>query len=114
MSDKVLKITDHGTVRVIAIDRPDKLNALDASTLEALHHAFDQAATDATVRVVVLTGSGPKAFVAGADIGGSESRGVRVLGLDEGTALNSAGPRFLRVVRRRAAVGEAVSARRAL
>jgi enoyl-CoA hydratase len=68
MSDKVLKITDHGTVRVIAIDRPDKLNALNALTLEALHRAFDQAATDGAVRVVVLTGSGPKAFVAGADI----------------------------------------------
>ncbi len=68
MSDNALKITDHGTVRVIAIDRPDKLNALNASTLEALHRAFDQAAADAAVRVVVLTGSGPKAFVAGADI----------------------------------------------
>ena len=68
MSDTLLQIADHGAVRVIAIDRPEKLNALNAATLEALHRAFDQAATDTTVRVVVLTGSGPKAFVAGADI----------------------------------------------
>ena len=68
MPDNVLKITDRGAVRVIAVDRPDKLNALNAATLDALHAAFDAAASDANVRVVVLTGSGPKAFVAGADI----------------------------------------------
>jgi enoyl-CoA hydratase len=68
MSDHLLKIADRGPVRVIAVDRPDKLNALNAATLEALHAAFDAAAVDAEVRVVVLTGSGPKAFVAGADI----------------------------------------------
>ena len=68
MTPDVLKITDHGAVRVIAVDRPDKLNALNARTLDALHAAFDAAATDAAIRVVVLTGSGPKAFVAGADI----------------------------------------------
>lgn len=63
-----LKISEHDGVRTIAIDRPDKLNALDAATLDALHAAFDAAADDASIRVVVLTGSGPKAFVAGADI----------------------------------------------
>lgn len=68
MTDDVLKTTDHGAVRVIAVDRPEKLNALDARTLDALLAAFDAAAADPTVRVVVLTGSGPKAFVAGADI----------------------------------------------
>lgn len=68
MTDDVLKTTDHGAVRVIAVDRPEKLNALDARTLDALLAAFDAAAADPAVRVVVLTGSGPKAFVAGADI----------------------------------------------
>ena len=68
MTDDVLKTTDHGAVRVIAVDRPEKLNALDARTLDALPAAFDAAAADPAVRVVVLTGSGPKAFVAGADI----------------------------------------------
>jgi enoyl-CoA hydratase len=69
----VLKIEDrpvegHGVVRVIAVDRPERLNALNSATLDALHAAFDAAAADPAVRVVVLTGSGPKAFVAGADI----------------------------------------------
>ena len=58
---------DADGVRVITVDRPDKLNALDRQTLEALDAAF-AAAADAEVRAVVLTGSGTKAFVAGADI----------------------------------------------
>ena len=61
-------VEGHGVVRRIAIDRPERLNALNAATLDALHAAFDDAAADPSVRVVVLTGSGPKAFVAGADI----------------------------------------------
>ena len=52
----------------LTVNRPDKLNALDQATLAALDAAFAQAATDEAVRVVVLTGAGPKAFVAGADI----------------------------------------------
>ncbi len=61
-------VEGHGVIRRIAIDRPERLNALDAATLDALHAAFDAAAVDPAVRVIVLTGSGPKAFVAGADI----------------------------------------------
>jgi len=67
MSESVLT-ADHGAVRVITVNRPDKLNALNRATLEALHRAFDEAAADDAVRAVVLTGSGAKAFVAGADI----------------------------------------------
>ncbi|MDB6164569.1 MAG: enoyl-CoA hydratase [Xanthomonadaceae bacterium] len=68
MTDSLLQISDHGPVRIITINRPDKLNALDAATLDALHAAFALAAGAIDVRVVVLTGAGPKAFVAGADI----------------------------------------------
>ena len=68
MPESPLLSADHGAVRVITVNRPDKLNALNAATLDALHAAFDEAADDAAVRAVVLTGSGPKAFVAGADI----------------------------------------------
>lgn len=68
MTDSPLQITDHDAVRVIAVNRPDKLNALDSATLDALHAAFDAAADDPAVRALVLTGAGPKAFVAGADI----------------------------------------------
>lgn len=68
MNNELLLVADHGAVRVITINRPDKLNALNAATLDALMAAFDAAASDAAVRCVVLTGAGPKAFVAGADI----------------------------------------------
>lgn len=68
MPDSPLLISDRNAVRLITVDRPDKLNALNAATLDALHTAFDAAAADDAVRVVVLTGTGPKAFVAGADI----------------------------------------------
>ena len=68
MPESLLLRADHGAVRVITVNRPDKLNALNAATLDALHAAFGEAAADDTVRAVVLTGSGPKAFVAGADI----------------------------------------------
>ncbi len=57
-----------GAVRVITVNRPDKLNALNRETLTELHAAFADAGTDESVRAVVLTGAGPKAFVAGADI----------------------------------------------
>jgi enoyl-CoA hydratase len=59
---------DDGAVRTVTVNRPDKLNALNRATLEALDTAFAEAAADPAVRVVVLTGAGPKAFVAGADI----------------------------------------------
>ena len=55
-------------VCTLTINRPDKLNALDQQTLQALDQAFASAADNDQVRVVVLTGAGSKAFVAGADI----------------------------------------------
>lgn len=69
MSDAILLTEDRGAVRQIVLNRPDKLNALNKATLEALHVAFDAAAADAAVRAIVLRGAGEKAFVAGADIG---------------------------------------------
>src|SRR5690606_11238347 len=68
MTNSLLLIDDANGVRSIRINRPDKLNALNAATIDALDDAFTDADKDASVRVVVLTGSGPKAFVAGADI----------------------------------------------
>ena len=53
---------------VVEINRPDKLNALNAGTIAELDRAFRGIAADASVRGAVLTGSGGKAFVAGADI----------------------------------------------
>jgi enoyl-CoA hydratase len=68
MTDPVVLSQDRGAVRMLTVNRPDKLNALDAATLDALHEAFRAADADPAVRAVVLTGAGPKAFVAGADI----------------------------------------------
>lgn len=52
----------------ITINRPSKLNALNRATIAELHEAFADARDDRDVKVIILTGSGEKAFVAGADI----------------------------------------------
>lgn len=68
MAYRNLLLADRGAVRTIAVNRPDKLNALNRETLNELSLAFGQAKYDDAVRAVVLTGAGDKAFVAGADI----------------------------------------------
>lgn len=55
-------------VTVITINRPTKLNALNKATILELHDAFKTADSNPETKVIVLTGSGEKAFVAGADI----------------------------------------------
>jgi len=52
----------------ITINRPKKLNALNKVTILELHKAFDALESDVNIKVIILTGSGEKAFVAGADI----------------------------------------------
>ncbi|GAB4186128.1 MAG: enoyl-CoA hydratase-related protein [Wenzhouxiangellaceae bacterium] len=69
-----LTVKQMGAVYRISINRPDKLNALNQATLAELGHAFDQAASDADTRVIILTGSGDRAFVAGADISEIQSQ----------------------------------------
>lgn len=65
--DNLRSETDGG-VALVTIDRPQALNALDEKTLSELGQAFEAAGADTAVRVVILTGSGGKAFAAGADI----------------------------------------------
>ena len=55
-------------IAVITINRPDKLNALNALVMKELDHAVNDIITDKAVRAVIVTGAGEKAFVAGADI----------------------------------------------
>ena len=55
-------------VAIVTVNRPDKLNALNDATVAELDRAFAEVGEDASVRGVILTGSGEKAFVAGADI----------------------------------------------
>src|ERR1700740_1643526 len=56
-------------IAYVTFNRPKLLNALNRKTIEELHHALLDARDDESVRVLILTGSGEKAFVAGADIG---------------------------------------------
>ncbi len=68
MAYRNLLIDNRGPIRTVTINRPDKLNALNRETISELDLAFAQAQAEDDVRVVILTGSGDKAFVAGADI----------------------------------------------
>jgi enoyl-CoA hydratase len=56
-------------IRVLTVNRPDKLNALNAEVMAALDAAVEDARTDDSVGVVIITGAGEKSFIAGADIG---------------------------------------------
>jgi len=55
-------------ILTVTINRPDKLNALNSTVLKELDEVTDRIYTDGDIHGVILTGSGPKAFVAGADI----------------------------------------------
>jgi len=57
-----------GPIAYVTVNRPEVLNALDSDTWGELERAFEEAREDPTVRGVILTGSGEKAFIAGADI----------------------------------------------
>ncbi len=57
-----------GAIAYVTVNRPKVLNALNMATMEELRAAFTTAQADAGVRVVIFTGAGEKAFIAGADI----------------------------------------------
>ncbi|MFM9008673.1 MAG: enoyl-CoA hydratase/isomerase family protein [Bacteroidota bacterium] len=63
-----LLYTVEGDICTITINRPDKLNALNKETISEIGLAIDAAIQDSNVRGIIMTGSGSKAFVAGADI----------------------------------------------
>jgi len=84
-----LLLRDEDGARWITVNRPAKLNALNASVIAELEQAVADLAADASARAVVITGAGEKAFVAGADIG--EFAG---LSADAGQALARRGQRL--------------------
>ncbi|MCI0531277.1 MAG: enoyl-CoA hydratase-related protein [candidate division Zixibacteria bacterium] len=55
-------------IALVTVNRPKTLNSLDDATVAELQHGFEQIAQDEKIRAVVLTGSGNKSFIAGADI----------------------------------------------
>ena len=68
MSYENIKAETRNKTAYITIDRPKVLNALNMQTMDELRQVFTQVKGDKDVRVVILTGAGEKAFVAGADI----------------------------------------------
>lgn len=95
MSDAPVSTRTQDGIHTITVQRPEKLNALNRQTLEALDAAFAAAAQDPAVRVVVLTGAGSKAFVAGADIAE-----MNVLTPVQGRDFSLVGQRLMRRIER--------------
>ena len=90
MSYNNLLVTDADSVRTITINRPDQLNALNRDTIAELDQTLNDADADKNVRVLIITGSGPKAFVAGADI-----KEFAHFAVEEGKALSADGQKKL-------------------
>jgi len=63
-----LLIESSGGIATVTVNRPKVLNALNMTTMDELRAAFTDIKSDAAIRVAILTGSGEKAFIAGADI----------------------------------------------
>ncbi len=66
--DTLLVDVDDVGIATVTVNRPDKLNALNAQVMDDLDHFFETAEREASIRGVILMGAGPKSFVAGADI----------------------------------------------
>jgi len=63
-----VRVEREGAITLVTVERPERLNALDTATLRALLAAVQELATEEAIAVVVLTGAGDRAFIAGADI----------------------------------------------
>lgn len=68
MSYQNLEYVEEGTVGILTLSRPKALNALNAELLDELGSVLDKVAVSQNLRVLIVTGAGEKAFVAGADI----------------------------------------------
>jgi enoyl-CoA hydratase len=68
MNFQNILLATENNIATITINRPEKLNALNKATIQELHEGFQSLENNPQIRVVLLTGSGEKAFVAGADI----------------------------------------------
>ena len=66
-SDILFHVEESG-IALLTVNRPEKLNALSGAVIAELADAFGRVASDPAIRAAILTGTGEKAFVAGADI----------------------------------------------
>lgn len=87
--ENILAEKDNG-IAIVTINRPAKLNALNKATIQELHEAFKALDADTGVKAIIVTGSGEKAFVAGADIAEFANFSV-----DEGGQLAAQGQELL-------------------
>ncbi len=90
MTYENILVATNENIATITINRPEKLNALNVATIQELHDAFETLENQDEIRVIILTGSGEKAFVAGADI--SEFANFSV---EEGAQLAAQGQEIL-------------------
>ena len=90
--ENLLTKTENG-IHTITINRPDKLNALNKKTVQEIGAAVKEAIADSIVRGIIITGAGPKSFVAGADI--SEFVGLSV---EQGKAMAKAGQDVFKLI----------------
>lgn len=90
MSYENILVDREGQHATITINRPKQLNALNRQTIEELNHSLKELNADQEVRVVIITGSGEKAFVAGADI-----KEFADFSVNEGTELAARGQELL-------------------
>lgn len=95
MTAEPLLIERTGSVARVTLNRPDKLNALNRTSIERLQCGIDELTADASIRAIVLHGAGGKAFVAGADIG--ELRAQSAISAEH---FSRAGQRLMRSIER--------------
>lgn len=93
MNFENIRLEKSGQLAVVTLDRPKVLNALNAATFAELDTVFDHLAADLDMRAVLLTGSGERAFAAGADI-----RELRAVDAPEGKAFSLRGQAVFRKI----------------
>ena len=70
-----IKFEKKNQIAYVTVTRPKVLNALNMATMSELHQAFSMVRVDDDIRVAILSGDGPKAFIAGADINELSTQG---------------------------------------
>lgn len=93
MNYKNLIVDKEGALAILTVNRPQALNALNSETLEELEKAITAIAEDKSIKVLIITGAGEKAFVAGADIAY-----MRDLTAVEGKLFGELGQRVFRLI----------------